>query len=29
MATAQTPTDPERAHRAAKRYIYAWGEGTT
>ncbi|HEY8238845.1 MAG TPA: PEP/pyruvate-binding domain-containing protein, partial [Candidatus Limnocylindrales bacterium] len=25
MATAQVPT--ERAHKAAKRYIYAWGDG--
>ena len=26
MATAQAPTAvPERAHKAAKRYIYAWG----
>ena len=25
MATAPAPT--ERAHRAAKRYIYAWGGG--
>jgi pyruvate, orthophosphate dikinase len=28
MATAEAPTAPERAHKAAKRYIYAWGEGT-
>jgi pyruvate,orthophosphate dikinase len=29
MATAQAPTSaPERAHTAAKRYIYAWGDGT-
>ena len=28
MATAQTSTAPERAHKAAKRYIYAWGDGT-
>ncbi len=27
MAT-QAPTAPERDHKAAKRYIYAWGEGT-
>src|SRR5512133_1713825 len=26
MATAEAPT-PERAHKAAKRYIYAWGDG--
>ncbi|HUG29390.1 MAG TPA: pyruvate, phosphate dikinase [Candidatus Limnocylindria bacterium] len=28
MATARTKTAPERAHKAAKRYIYAWGDGT-
>jgi pyruvate, orthophosphate dikinase len=29
MATAQAPTTaPERPHKAAKRYIYAWGDGT-
>src|SRR4051794_19515860 len=29
MATAQsTATASERAHKAAKRYIYAWGDGT-
>jgi pyruvate,orthophosphate dikinase len=30
MADTATPTAPtaERAHRAAKRYIYAWGDGT-
>jgi pyruvate,orthophosphate dikinase len=27
MAT-EAPTVPERAHTAAKRYIYAWGDGT-
>jgi pyruvate, orthophosphate dikinase len=29
MGTAQAPTAdaPERAHKAAKRYIYAWGDG--
>jgi pyruvate,orthophosphate dikinase len=28
MADTATPTAPaERSHRAAKRYIYAWGEG--
>ncbi len=27
MAT-QAPTAPERSHKASKRYIYAWGEGT-
>src|SRR3990170_1720226 len=26
--TAARPAAPERAHRAAKRYIYAWGGGT-
>ncbi len=26
MAT-QAPTAPERPHKAAKRYIYAWGDG--
>ncbi len=26
--TAARPVAPERAHRAAKRYIYAWGGGT-
>jgi pyruvate,orthophosphate dikinase len=25
--TAARPTTPDRAHRAAKRYIYAWGGG--
>jgi pyruvate,orthophosphate dikinase len=25
---AQSPTTPDRAHKAAKRYIYAWGAGT-
>jgi len=29
MATASAPSPaPDRAHKAAKRYIYAWGEGT-
>ena len=28
MTTAQAPAPAERAHKAAKRYIYAWGEGT-
>jgi pyruvate, orthophosphate dikinase len=29
MTTAEAPTPvPERAHKAAKRYIYAWGDGT-
>src|SRR3954447_24542907 len=28
MVTAQPPQAPDRAHKAAKRYIYAWGEGT-
>src|SRR5215210_2116084 len=28
MATAEALTAPDRAHTAAKRYIYAWGEGT-
>ncbi|HLA16423.1 MAG TPA: pyruvate, phosphate dikinase [Candidatus Limnocylindrales bacterium] len=26
--TAARPATPERAHRAAKRYIYAWGDGS-
>jgi pyruvate,orthophosphate dikinase len=26
--TQTTATAPERAHKAAKRYIYAWGDGT-
>jgi pyruvate, orthophosphate dikinase len=26
--TQTTATSPERAHKAAKRYIYAWGDGT-
>ena len=29
MTAAQsTATAPERAHKAAKRYIYAWGDGS-
>src|SRR5688500_4741269 len=28
MTTAEAPAPAERAHTAAKRYIYAWGEGT-
>ena len=28
MTQIADPTAPERAHKAAKRYIYAWGEGT-
>jgi len=29
MTTADASTTaPERAHKAAKRYIYAWGDGT-
>ena len=27
MATTAAP-GTDRAHKAAKRYIYAWGEGT-
>ena len=27
MAT-EAPIAPDRAHKAGKRYIYAWGEGT-
>ena len=25
--TTEAPTAPERAHKASKRYIYAWGDG--
>src|SRR5688500_20184044 len=28
MTTAEAPAPAERAHTAAKRYIFAWGEGT-